>query len=142
MSIKKLILNFTFPIVINFITFKTITKINLVHIDKCKVKMVKFSCCGLPSPDNVGFGHFRLFCDGQQRNVPRIITICTAIVLLIEPFQLCCHWFSQLSIVLFFSSFSLVMFLSSQSWYWVLISQLKKVVNGIMLRCKIVQLLW
>ena len=54
----------------SFITVKTISKLNLGHIDKSEIKILKISRWGSRTPDKREFGHFTfLFCRGRQRNV-------------------------------------------------------------------------
>ena len=58
-----------------FIFVKAVTKLNLGHIDKSEIKFENISRRSSRSPDNAELDHFTfLFCGGQQRNVPRIIT--------------------------------------------------------------------
>ena len=80
-SIKKMILYFTcesrdiLRLFSLFITVKAITKLNLGHIDKFEIKILKSNRRGSRSPDNAEFDHFTLlFCRGRQRNATRIIT--------------------------------------------------------------------
>ena len=58
-----------------FLFVKTFSKMVAQHSVKFEIYILNIIRCGSRSPDNADFGHFTLlFCRGQQRNVPRIIT--------------------------------------------------------------------
>ena len=66
-------LRYSTVIFLCYLVSKIIMKLNLVRAKHLKWKAKKTSRCGSLSLDNAEFGHFRLFCRGRQRNVPRNI---------------------------------------------------------------------
>ena len=49
-----------------FIIVKTIAKLNSEHSGKFEMKIQKISRCGVRSPDNTKFGHFKFAENGKE----------------------------------------------------------------------------